>query len=115
MSHYEISSSIEYLVVQDQFLNINTTLQSTFISDNKFVYFSLLDVLEVIAPFKQFSKLRDFMQSKLPTGFPVKIGKLSASCAFSLVFSLLNKIILNVSPILPDKVHIIINKTCCYI
>jgi len=33
----------------------------------------LLDVLEVIAPFKQFSKLRDFMQTKLPPGFPVKI------------------------------------------
>lgn len=34
---------------------------------------ALLDVLEVIAPFKQFSKLRDFMQTKLPSGFPVKI------------------------------------------
>ncbi len=37
----------------------------------------LLDVLEVIAPFKQFSKLREFMQNKLPAGFPVKIGALS--------------------------------------
>ncbi len=34
----------------------------------------MLDVLEVIAPFKQFSKLREFMQNKLPAGFPVKIG-----------------------------------------
>ncbi|XP_033737390.1 ankyrin repeat domain-containing protein 13C-like isoform X2 [Pecten maximus] len=33
----------------------------------------LLDVLEVIAPFKQFQKLRDFMTTKLPDGFPVKI------------------------------------------
>ncbi|RUS72970.1 hypothetical protein EGW08_019273 [Elysia chlorotica] len=35
--------------------------------------FSLLDVLEVVAPFKQFQKLRDFMTSKLPPGFPVRI------------------------------------------
>ncbi|KAL1117310.1 hypothetical protein AAG570_004636 [Ranatra chinensis] len=33
----------------------------------------LLDVLEVIAPFKHFSKLREFIQMKLPPGFPVKI------------------------------------------
>ncbi|KAL5016839.1 hypothetical protein ScPMuIL_006428 [Solemya velum] len=33
----------------------------------------LLDVLEVIAPFKQFQKLREFMHTKLPPGFPVKI------------------------------------------
>ncbi|XP_059151622.1 ankyrin repeat domain-containing protein 13C-like isoform X2 [Physella acuta] len=33
----------------------------------------LLDVLEVVAPFKQFQKLRDFMTSKLPPGFPVRI------------------------------------------
>ncbi|ENN77624.1 ankyrin repeat domain-containing protein 13C [Dendroctonus ponderosae] len=33
----------------------------------------LLNVLEVIAPFKHFSKLRDFINGKLPTGFPVKI------------------------------------------
>ncbi|XP_064605134.1 ankyrin repeat domain-containing protein 13C-A-like [Liolophura sinensis] len=34
---------------------------------------ALLDVLEVISPFKQFQKLREFMTSKLPPGFPVKI------------------------------------------
>lgn len=34
---------------------------------------SLLNVLEVIAPFKHFNKLRDFVQMKLPVGFPVKI------------------------------------------
>ncbi|XP_066144370.1 ankyrin repeat domain-containing protein 13C [Euwallacea fornicatus] len=33
----------------------------------------LLNVLEVIAPFKHFSKLRDFINTKLPSGFPVKI------------------------------------------
>jgi len=34
---------------------------------------SLLNVLEVIAPFKHFNKLREFVQMKLPKGFPVKI------------------------------------------
>lgn len=33
----------------------------------------LMDVLEVIAPFKHFSKLREFMLTRLPPGFPVKI------------------------------------------
>lgn len=33
----------------------------------------LLNVLEVIAPFKQFTKLREFITMKLPSGFPVKI------------------------------------------
>ncbi|XP_015117145.1 ankyrin repeat domain-containing protein 13C isoform X1 [Diachasma alloeum] len=33
----------------------------------------LLNVLEVIAPFKHFSKLRQFVLMKLPPGFPVKI------------------------------------------
>lgn len=33
----------------------------------------LLNVLEVIAPFKHFSKLREFVELKLPSGFPVKI------------------------------------------
>ena len=41
----------------------------------KFYYHRLLDVLEAVAPFKQFQKLRDFMTSKLPPGFPVRIGK----------------------------------------
>lgn len=35
----------------------------------------LLSVLEVIAPFKHFTKLRKFVQMKLPPGFPVKLGK----------------------------------------
>ncbi|XP_035107765.1 ankyrin repeat domain-containing protein 13C isoform X3 [Callithrix jacchus] len=33
----------------------------------------LLNVLEVIAPFKHFNKLREFVQMKLPPGFPVKL------------------------------------------
>lgn len=37
--------------------------------------FRLLNVLEVIAPFKHFNKLREFVQMKLPPGFPVKLGK----------------------------------------
>lgn len=46
-----------------------------------FLICSLLDVLEVVAPFKQFQKLRDFMTSKLPEGFPVQIGQYkSESC-----------------------------------
>lgn len=36
----------------------------------------LLNVLEVIAPFKHFNKLREFVQMKLPPGFPVKLGKI---------------------------------------
>lgn len=38
--------------------------------------FRLLNVLEVIAPFKHFNKLREFVQMKLPPGFPVKLGEL---------------------------------------
>lgn len=34
---------------------------------------TLLDVLEVVAPFKHFAKLREFITMKLPEGFPVKI------------------------------------------
>ncbi|XP_059393062.1 ankyrin repeat domain-containing protein 13C [Carassius carassius] len=34
---------------------------------------SLLNVLEIVAPFKHFNKLREFVQMKLPPGFPVKL------------------------------------------
>ena len=37
----------------------------------------LLDILEVIAPYKHFHKLRQFVDMKLPSGFPVKLGKKS--------------------------------------
>ena len=33
----------------------------------------LLDVLEVVAPVKHFAKLREFVEMKLPPGFPVKV------------------------------------------
>ena len=40
-----------------------------------FCFFSrVLKVLEVVAPFKHFSKLKDFVAMKLPAGFPVRIG-----------------------------------------
>ncbi|CAG0918024.1 unnamed protein product [Notodromas monacha] len=34
---------------------------------------TLLNLLEVVAPFKYFSKLRDFVNVKLPPGFPVRV------------------------------------------
>ena len=41
-------------------------------------------MLEVVAPFKQFQKLREFMENKLPPGFPVKLGKIIVSLVYSL-------------------------------
>lgn len=35
----------------------------------------VLNVLEVIAPFKHFNKLKEFVAMKLPPGFPVRIGE----------------------------------------
>lgn len=32
----------------------------------------LLDLLEIIAPFKHFNKLREFVDLRLPPGFPIK-------------------------------------------
>ena len=37
--------------------------------------YRLLDILEVIAPYKHFHKLRQFCHMKLPPGFPVKLGQ----------------------------------------
>lgn len=48
--------------------------------------FRLLNVLEVIAPFKHFNKLREFVQMKLPPGFPVKLGKVALTTFVALVF-----------------------------
>jgi hypothetical protein len=39
------------------------------------LWFSILKVLEVIAPIKHFSKFKEFVAMKLPPGFPVRIGK----------------------------------------
>lgn len=36
---------------------------------------SILKVLEVVAPFKHFNKLKEFVAMKLPAGFPVRVGK----------------------------------------
>ena len=36
----------------------------------------LLDILEVIVPYKHFHKLRQFVNVKLPPGFPVKLSEL---------------------------------------
>ena len=36
--------------------------------------YSILKVLEVVAPFKHFNKLKEFVAMKLPAGFPVRIG-----------------------------------------
>uniref|UniRef100_A0A915Q5S7 ANK_REP_REGION domain-containing protein n=1 Tax=Setaria digitata TaxID=48799 RepID=A0A915Q5S7_9BILA len=35
----------------------------------------LLDILEIVAPFKHFDKLRCFCKVRLPPGFPVRVGK----------------------------------------
>jgi hypothetical protein len=35
----------------------------------------LLNILEVVTPFKHLKKLREFVTMKLPPGFPVKIGE----------------------------------------
>lgn len=48
--------------------------------------FRLLNVLEVIAPFKHFNKLREFVQMKLPPGFPVKLGKMTTTTFAALYF-----------------------------
>lgn len=48
--------------------------------------FRLLNVLEVIAPFKHFNKLREFVQMKLPPGFPVKLGKMTPAALVALHF-----------------------------
>lgn len=47
----------------------------------------MLNVLEVIAPFKHFNKLREFVQMKLPPGFPVKLGKMTTT-ALALYFQM---------------------------
>lgn len=38
------------------------------------LFCSILKVLEVVAPFKHFNKLKEFVAMKLPAGFPVRIG-----------------------------------------
>ena len=45
----------------------------------------LLDILEIIAPYKHFHKLRQFVDMKLPPGFPVKLGKDTYACLLDVV------------------------------
>ena len=47
----------------------------------------LLDILEVIVPYKHFHKLRQFVDVKLPPGFPVKLSKhTNTTCAIYRVY-----------------------------
>lgn len=43
---------------------------------------SILKVLEVVAPFKHFNKLKEFVAMKLPAGFPVRIGWCGFICTY---------------------------------
>ena len=43
-------------------------------------------MLEVVAPFKHFNKLKEFVAMKLPAGFPVRIGWCRAILPFILSF-----------------------------
>ena len=53
----------------------------------------LLNILEVMAPFKHFSKLKDFIQLKIPPGFPVKVGKylLQSKLYFVILYNVQSK------------------------
>ena len=47
----------------------------------------LLDILEVIVPYKHFHKLRQFVDLKLPPGFPVKLSEhTSTTCTIYRVY-----------------------------
>ena len=46
-------------------------------------------MLEVVAPFKHFNKLKEFVAMKLPAGFPVRIG-LCSCCYHKYLVSLHN-------------------------
>lgn len=39
----------------------------------------LLDILEIVAPFKHLEKLRRFCEVRLPPGFPVRVGRCFSS------------------------------------
>ena len=58
-----------------------------FDASHVYIFSRLLDVLEVVAPFKQFQKLREFMENKLPPGFPVKLGMCFIYLSIKLVVS----------------------------
>ncbi|KAK7605068.1 hypothetical protein V9T40_006254 [Parthenolecanium corni] len=72
-------------LIKEQLISVKTTIgmsKELPLPVNQFV-----KILEVLAPFKQFNKLREFMSMKLPEGFPVKldiplIATISATVTF---------------------------------
>lgn len=65
------------------------------------LFYRLLDILEVIAPYKHFHKLRQFVNLKLPPGFPVKVG-------MSVHYYLIHPLSSTIHP-LPSSVHPILS------
>ncbi|KAK7605066.1 hypothetical protein V9T40_006252 [Parthenolecanium corni] len=73
------------ILIKEQLISVKTTIgmsKELPLPVNQFV-----KILEVLAPFKQFNKLREFMSMKLPEGFPVKldiplIATISATVTF---------------------------------
>ena len=61
------------------------------------LFYRLLDILEVIAPYKHFHKLRQFVNLKLPPGFPVKVG-------MSVHYYLIHPLSSTIHP-LPSTIH----------
>ena len=61
------------------------------------LFYRLLDILEVIAPYKHFHKLRQFVNLKLPPGFPVKVG-------MSVHYYLIHPLSFTIHP-LPSTIH----------
>lgn len=53
---------------------VNKFLLFCFVLFSFLSLYSILKVLEVVAPFKHFNKLKEFVAMKLPAGFPVRIG-----------------------------------------
>uniref|UniRef100_A0A3P9NV12 Ankyrin repeat domain-containing protein 13C-like n=1 Tax=Poecilia reticulata TaxID=8081 RepID=A0A3P9NV12_POERE len=69
--HGKYVSTVSSLVCKESKKNFKATVAMS--QDFPLGIESLLNVLEVIAPFKHFNKLREFVQMKLPPGFPVKL------------------------------------------
>lgn len=55
-------------------MHVKVSTNNQFVDAIFLSFLRLLNLLEVITPFKHFKKLREFVQMKLPAGFPVKIG-----------------------------------------
>lgn len=66
--------------------NLNLSILDVTYSHQFSCYVSrILKVLEVVAPFKHFNKLKEFVAMKLPAGFPVRIGWSSLILVFAVV------------------------------